>query len=426
MKIYNLYPTLAGTPDRWREHARRACSLGFDWIILNPFHASGSSGSLYSIRDPYRIHEKLDPDGSGSPDPVFAFIRYARSLGLRTMVDLALTRMALEAPLVAEHPDWFRREPDGAPGHPTGTDAAGIGKIWDDQIEIAAVGDGVAPGLLEEWRRFMKFLIDGGVAGFKFERPDRIPPAAFAAALRAARDLAPDIVLVAETLGLPPEVTERFAASGVGRIYNSSKFWDGASDWCLLQHDRTRRLCPSISFPETHATGRLMADCNGDVRLVKQRLVLAAFFSASLLVPIGFEYGHRKRLDAMTTTPADWEGVHVDLTSFVRRVNNIKSAYGALSCEGRVERLSADGDPVLMLRKSDPSERETALLLVNTDPWSYHPAVIEDLRATMNTDALVIDVSPEYPVDGQHNNYQYYLKPTQTKLFWTMGRDRQP
>lgn len=423
MKIYNLFPTLAGTPDRWRDHARRAKALGFDWILLNPFQASGVTGSLYSIRDPYAIHAKLDPDGSGSLAPVFAFVRYAHDIGLLVMTDLVLTRAALDAPSVALHPEWYRREADGTPGHPAVLEGDRPAQVWRDQIETARAGDDVPAGLLAEWTRLVAFLLDGGFDGFKFERPDHLPPVAFAALLSAARRIRPGVALLAETLGLPPEETERIAALGVDRIYNSSKFWDGRCDWCIRQHARTRLLCPSVSFPETHDTNRLMADVNGDVRLVKQRLVLAAFFSASLLVPVGFEYGHRKKLDAMTTTPEQWEGINVDLTSFVRRVNNIKSSYGVLSGEGTVELLSGEGDPVLQLRKTDAAGRESALLLVNTDPWTYHPVVIDDLRDTMNTDSLVIDVSPEYPVDGQHNHYQYYLKPTQTKVFYTPGRE---
>ncbi len=422
MKIYNLFPTYAGPVARWRSHALRAKTLGFDRILLNPFQAAGATGSLYAIRDPFRLHERLDPDGSGSLEPVFAFVRDCRAQGIAVMTDLVLTRVALEATEVAEHPEWFRRGEDGRPAPPVDLDGERVAKIWTDQVEIAREGDDVPAGLLERWIRLVDHLLDAGFSGFNFERPDRFPPAAFAKLLAHIRGRAPKAVLLAETLGMEPAAIAPAAAAGLDRIQNASKFWDGRDPWCVEQHARARPLCASLSFPETHATNRLMADVNGDVRLVKQRLTLASFFSASLLVPIGFEFGHRKKLDAMTTRPEDWEGVHVDLSSFVRRVNNIKSNYGVLSCEGRIDLLSRPGDPVLQLLKRDETSGETALLLMNTDPWTYHPVVIENLKRTMGTDSIVIDISPEYPVDGLQNHYQYYLKPTQAKMLYAPGR----
>lgn len=422
MKIYNLFPLLAGTPDRWRVHALRARSLGFDWIYLNPFQAAcQSSGSLYSIRDPFALHRALDPDGSGSLAPVAAFVRFCHAHGLKVMMDLVLTRVALDSPLVVEHPEWFALAADGRPAPPAVVTGGRVVKVWEDQAGIAVADGDVAAGLVAWWKTLVGHFADLGFDGFKFERPENVPPARFRELIACARDRNPGLVLVAETLGIPPEATQAIAELGFDCVFNSSKYWDFKDDWALEQSERTRMLRPSVSFPETHDTNRLIADVNGDVRLVKQRLVFESFFSASLLVPIGFEFGFRRKLDAVTTTPADWEGVHVDLTSFLRRVNNIKSSYGVLSGEGRVRRISAPGDPVVQLLKTAGGDGESALLLMNTDPWTYHPVVIDDLKATMATDTLVIDVSPEYPVDGIQNHYQYYLKPTQTKVFYTPG-----
>ncbi len=36
MKIYNLFPRLAGRFDDWTPHLERASPMGFDWIFVNP------------------------------------------------------------------------------------------------------------------------------------------------------------------------------------------------------------------------------------------------------------------------------------------------------------------------------------------------------------------------------------------------------
>ena len=45
-RIYNLFPLLAGPIDRWPKHLAHIAAMGFDWVLLNPFHYPGASGSL--------------------------------------------------------------------------------------------------------------------------------------------------------------------------------------------------------------------------------------------------------------------------------------------------------------------------------------------------------------------------------------------
>ena len=58
MRIYNLFPLLAGPFPRWRPHLQRAADMGFNWIFVNPVQRPGKSGSLYSIADYF----ELNPD----------------------------------------------------------------------------------------------------------------------------------------------------------------------------------------------------------------------------------------------------------------------------------------------------------------------------------------------------------------------------
>ena len=64
--IYNLFPRLAGTFDNWSEHTDRAAEMGFNWVFINSIHYPGLSGSLYSIKDYYRINPDFAPSYSTS------------------------------------------------------------------------------------------------------------------------------------------------------------------------------------------------------------------------------------------------------------------------------------------------------------------------------------------------------------------------
>ena len=58
-RIYNLFPLLAGPVPAWEGHLDRIAAMGFDWLYVNPFHYPGFSGSLYAVKDFYRLHPLL-------------------------------------------------------------------------------------------------------------------------------------------------------------------------------------------------------------------------------------------------------------------------------------------------------------------------------------------------------------------------------
>ena len=44
-RIYNLFPLLAGSVADWMQHLRRIAGMNFNWFFVNPFHATGKSGT---------------------------------------------------------------------------------------------------------------------------------------------------------------------------------------------------------------------------------------------------------------------------------------------------------------------------------------------------------------------------------------------
>jgi starch synthase (maltosyl-transferring) len=84
--------------------------------------------------------------------------------------------------------------------------------------------------------------------------------------------------------------------AGFDYFFNSSKWWDFREPWALEQQERFRGIAPSISFPETHDTTRLMADSGGDEQVQRQRYAFAAAFSAGVMMPIGYEFGFRTQV----------------------------------------------------------------------------------------------------------------------------------
>jgi starch synthase (maltosyl-transferring) len=122
--------------------------------------------------------------------------------------------------------------------------------------------------------------------------------------------------------------------------------------WCLEQHEKFGKIAPSISFPESHDTTRLAADTGGNEAVQRQRYAFAASFSAGLMIPIGYEFGFRRKLDVVSTRPTDWETASFDLQRFIKSVNKLKIEHTLLHGEGTLKAVTSNKDVLMLDRRS--------------------------------------------------------------------------
>src|SRR4051812_30096831 len=113
-RIYNLFPLLAGRIDEWTALLPRIAAMGFNWVYINPFHYPGFSGSLYAVKDYYRLNPLFRNGAATSDDALLAgFTGAARERGLAVMMDLVVNHTSKDSALVAEHGAWFARGRNG-------------------------------------------------------------------------------------------------------------------------------------------------------------------------------------------------------------------------------------------------------------------------------------------------------------------------
>ncbi|MBK1730666.1 alpha-amylase family glycosyl hydrolase [Thiococcus pfennigii] len=396
MRIYNLFPLLAGRLPHWTPHLERAAGLGFDWVFVNPIQPPGESGSLYSIADYFAINPALlAPHAAQSPeDQVRAMAAQAERLGLRLMVDLVVNHCAHDAPLVREHPEWFVRDGDSV-AHPYCVEADGRKVVWGDLAQFDHHHSPDAEGLWRYCVAIVDYLIGLGFRGFRCDAAYQIPAPFWRRLIGEIKGRHPESLFVAETLGCSPEQTRETAAAGFDAIFNSAKWWDFQSPWLLEQYEATRRIAPSIGFPESHDTERLFTESDHNPQAMKQRYLFTALFSSGVMMPLGFEYGFRGRLHVVETRPEHWEEPAVDLTDFIRQVNQIKVDHAIFRQEGETRLLDHDNPAVLLLRKASERDGSRALIVLNKDPWHPQHFHAEDL--SQHVQAPLIEVSPDLP-----------------------------
>ncbi|MBN2495106.1 MAG: alpha-amylase [Deltaproteobacteria bacterium] len=367
--IYNLFPRLAGTLDRWPAHAERARSMGFDWIYLNPVSQPGFSGSLYAVRDHDRVCRDFLPPGSSESglDELAAVLARFRELGLACMMDLVINHTAIDSPLVERHPAWYQRDEDGEVAHPSAIDPADARKVtvWGDLAEIDNQRSEDREGLWLYWEALVVRSLELGFDGFRCDAAYKVPAALWQRLRAAARRVDPGASFFAETLGCTLEQVSALRPAGFDYLFNSSKYWDFDAPWAVEQHADFGAIAPSVSFPESHDTPRLAAETDGDLAVLRQRYFLAAVFSEGLMMPIGFEHAFRKPLHVVESRPEDWEETGVDLGPFIRTLNRLKKDLSPLGAEGRLEALCDWEAPFCALRKE--AAGSVLHILVNKD-----------------------------------------------------------
>ncbi|GBE35959.1 alpha-1,4-glucan:maltose-1-phosphate maltosyltransferase [bacterium BMS3Bbin07] len=420
MIVYNLFPLLSGRFTEWERHLVRASDMGFNWIFVNPIHLPGSSGSLYSIKNYFSFNPLLiDPRTKKSPrQQVEGAIRSAGKLGMRMMIDLVINHCAVDSDLIQEHPEWFQWEEDGKVAHPF-CDENGKKVVWKDLARFDHRNTRDKEGLFQFFLKVVTFLIKLGFKGFRCDAAYQVPKSFWQRLISETREIYPDVLFFAETLGCPADQTRKTASAGFDYIFNSSKWWDFNSPWLMEQYHLTREIAPSISFPESHDTVRLCEELQGNINGLKQRYLFSALYSAGVMMPIGFEFGFRKKLHVVKTRPEDWEETGIDLTSFIEEVNRIKEQYVVFQEDAPTGMLPHSNPNVLIMWKASTTTHEEALLILNKDIHNRQHFYADSLYEFVQARAPLNDVSPEGPIDYIPEPFSYELQPGEGRVLVT-------
>jgi starch synthase (maltosyl-transferring) len=390
LRIYNLFPTLVGTTRDWITHLPRIAAMRFNAVYVNPFHYPGFSGSLYAVKDYYRLNPRFRGTERGDDDTLLsAFTAAARAQGLRVIMDLVINHTSRDSELVASHPQWFTHDVRGNIVSPHATDPADPTRktVWGDLAEL----DYRSPQqrqIVGYFRQLVRHYMGLGFGGFRCDAAYKVPARVWRDLIDDAKAVSPEVVFCAETLGAPKEDVLALTGAGFDYLFNSFKWWDFESPWLLDQYEDFRHIAPSIGFPESHDTNRLINDLVGagvpaseiEPRY-RQAYALAAVYSSGVMMPIGFEYGWSRRLNVVGAGDDEPEPKRFDLSGFIAEINAMKQATPALNEEGRQILLTSHGDPLLVLERYTQSGDERVFILVNTDEHQPREVALETLSA---------------------------------------------
>lgn len=404
--IFNLFPRHFKTIHQWVQVIDHVENMGFNAIYVNPFHETGFSGSLYAVKDYYRLNPAfLNPDEDPANfSPLKNFIDKCRNKGLDLIMDLVINHTAFDSVLTQLHPQWYKRDKEGKLMCPYAIDPADASNVtvWGDLAVIDNEKSEDIEGLWNYWDELIRFYQQMGILGFRCDAAYQVPAPLWKRLISSSKKRYPQTLFYAETLGCQMSEIEALSPVGFDFLFNSSKWWNFDKSWAIEQHSINKKIAPSISFPESHDTERLASVNPGTIDVQKSRYAVAALFSSGLLMPMGYEFGATTRMDVVNGTPAQVDRAQWDISLWIKQINALKQNIPVLGEEGEWCVLCEYHLPFLFLQKCSQHGNPSVYVCINkrltaeTDVEDW--MIPEEIKACTKAMGLLSDKISEEPL----------------------------
>jgi starch synthase (maltosyl-transferring) len=371
--------------------------MGFDVVYLPPVHPVGKThrkgrnnvaaalrddvGSPWAIGSAKGGHKAVNPR-LGTLKDFRAFVAAAKTHGLEVALDIAF-QASPDHPWAKEHPEWFRKRPDGTIAH-----AENPPKKYQDiyplDFETAAW-----ESLWRELKSVFEFWLEQGVRIFRVDNPHTKAFPFWEWCIGELRAEHPDLIFLAEAF-TRPKVMYRLAKLGFTQSYTYFA-WRNAR-WELEQYLEELTQGPPRDFfrpsfwPNTPDILTEALQTGGRPAFMA-RFVLAATLSSSygiygpafeLLESQPREPGSEEYLDSEKYQLRDWDLERPDsLRDFIARVNEIRREHPAFRRNGSLRFHETRNEHLIAYSKRSDDDYDTILVVVNLDPHHTHAGEIE-------------------------------------------------
>jgi starch synthase (maltosyl-transferring) len=392
---YEMFPRSAspapGRPGTLRDCAARlpyVAGMGFDVLYLPPIHPIGRThrkgrnnavraaaddpGSPWAIGGAEGGHKAVHP-ALGTLDDFAYLVREAAAHGMEVALDVAF-QCSPDHPYVRDHPEWFRRRPDGSVQY-----AENPPKKYEDIYPF----DFESPAWRALWDELLSiftFWIGHGVRAFRVDNPHTKPFAFWEWLIAEVRRDHPDVIFLSEAF-TRPKVMYRLAQLGFTQSYTYFAWRNHGREIREYFEELSR---PPVSdffrpnlWPNTPdiLTEHLQTGGRG---AFMARLVLAATLGASYgIYGPAFELGLHRPRSAGSEEYVDSEKYEVrhwdleapgSLAAFIARVNRARRQNPALQADRGLVFHPCDNERLLCYSKATAGAANVVITAVNLDP----------------------------------------------------------
>ncbi|WP_242343273.1 alpha-1,4-glucan--maltose-1-phosphate maltosyltransferase [Anaeromyxobacter terrae] len=401
---YELFPRSAapepgrhGTLKDVVDRLPYVASMGFDVLYLPPIHPIGRAfrkgrnnstqaspedvGSPWAIGGPEGGHTAIHPE-LGTPEDFRRLVARAGELGMEIALDVAF-QCSPDHPWVEEHPQWFRRRPDGTIQY-----AENPPKKYQDVYPLEFENP--------DWRALWSALLDvvlhwadEGVRIFRVDNPHTKPFRFWEWLIAESRRTRPELVFLAEAF-TRPKVMYHLAKLGFTQSYTYFSWRNTKGELTHYLTELTRSPVKDFFRPSFWPnTPDILPEPlqYGGRPMFQARLVLAATLAASYgIYGAAFEHmegraarpGSEEYLDSEKYQLRGWQLDREDsLRDFIARVNRIRREHPALQSNERLAFHRIDNEQLIAYSKATEDLSDLVLVVVNLDPHHVHSGWLE-------------------------------------------------
>ena len=391
---YEVFPRSC-SPQAGRHGSFRDCeqilpyiaSLGFDVVYLPPVHPIGRAfrkgknnstepqptdvGSPWAIGSAEGGHKSVHLE-LGTLADFKRFRSAAEKHGLEVALDIAF-QTAPDHPYVREHPEWFRKRPDGTIQY-----AENPPKKYQDIFPL----DFESPNwrtLWEELKSIFDFWLEQGVRIFRVDNPHTKPFSFWEWVIGEIKGRHPDVLFLAEAF-TRPHVMYRLAKVGFSQSYTYFT-WRNTKEELItyfneLTQTEVREFFRPNLWPNTPDILSQFLQAGGRPAFMI-RLILAATLGASygiygpafeLCENLPLQPGSEEYLNSEKYELRHWD-LHAvaSLSELIARVNRIRKENPALQSDRSLRFHGTDNPELLCYSKATDDLSDVIVVVVNLD-----------------------------------------------------------
>ena len=366
-------------------------AMGFDVVYFTPIHPIGrvnrkgrnnalnagpdDPGSPYAIGALEGGHDAVHPE-LGTLDDFRALIKAAKSLDMEIALDFAV-QCSPDHPWLKEHPDWFKRRPDGTIRY-----AENPPKKYQD-IHNPDFQSSDASGLWTALRGVIQFWVEQGVRIFRVDNPHTKPFPFWEWLINDIKSRDPDVIFLAEAF-TRPKLMKGLAKLGFTQSY--TYFTWRTQKWELEEYLRELTSYPERDYYRPNffvSTPDILPFHlqSGEPWMFKSRVALAATLSATYGIYNGFELlehepipGKEEYLNSekYEIKVRDWNAPG-NIKDYIRGLNIARRANTSLLQTSNLQFLTVDDPNVIGFAKTaaDRTNVVAAAIALSREPHDF-------------------------------------------------------
>jgi len=366
-------------------------AMGFEVIYFTPIHPIGRTnrkgrnnavsaepgdpGSPYAIGAAEGGHDAVHPE-LGTLEDFREFVAACKAVQIEVALDFAV-QCAPDHPWLTQHPNWFRKRPDGSMRY-----AENPPKKYQDIVNPDFASED-AGSLWDALRDVVLFWIEQGVKIFRVDNPHTKPLRFWEWLIREVQLRHPDVIFLAEAF-TRPKLMKGLAKLGFTQSY--TYFTWRTQKWELEQYLTELTGYPERDFyrPNFFVNTPDILPFHlqsGEPWMFKSRMALAATLSSVYGIYNGFELlehepipGREEYLDSekYEIKVRDWNKPG-NIKSYIRALNLARRSHPALQQTNNLRFVQIDDSNVIGFVKQSAGLTNTVAVAIalSHDPHEF-------------------------------------------------------